>query len=159
MRTTYRRKIRQPQLETSEEMPLMVRTITRMLLPLVLMFGFYIISYGQLTPGGGFQGGMILVGGVMSLYLAYGYIFLRQFNQQGLDIIEYGGMLVYLMIGLAGALFGNALFRNFLHGGQRSSLLSGGTIPLLNFTVAFKVASGTLIVILMLLEALKKGEE
>lgn len=159
MDNATKRELRQRQSEPGETMPLMVRTITRLLLPFVLVFGFYITSYGHLTPGGGFQGGMILVGAVVSFYLAYGYIFLRRFDHDDLDLAEHASMLLFLLVGLLGSFSGDGFLGNFLRGGQPSSLPSGGTIPLLNFTVAFKVASGTLIVILILLEALKKGEE
>lgn len=159
MNDITRREIRQRRSETGETMPLMVRTLIRLLLPFVLIFGFYITSYGHLTPGGGFQGGMILVGAVVSFYLAYGYLFLRRFNHEDLDLAEHAGMLVFLLIGLLGSFSGDGFLGNFLPAGRPSSLPSGGTIPLLNFTVAFKVASGTLIVIVILLESLKKGEE
>lgn len=49
-----------------------LRTITRVLVPFIQLFGFYIIFHGPISPGGGFQGGVV-VGASMILYaLAFG---------------------------------------------------------------------------------------
>jgi multicomponent Na+:H+ antiporter subunit B len=138
-------------------MTVMVRIIIRSLLPLVLVFGAYILTYGHLTPGGGFQGGMILVGAVMSFYLAYGYNVVRRFEDEALDLAEHIGALLYLLVGLVGLAAGAAFLSNVMKGGEQGSLLSGGIILVLNLVVGFKVAAGTLIVLLILLEALRKG--
>lgn len=142
-----------------EEMQLVVRATVRLLLPFILVFAMYIVSYGHLTPGGGFQGGMILVGGAMAFYLAHGYIFLRRFDQESLDLAEHAGILAFLFTGLMGLVFARTFLENILPRGQITSLLSAGTVPLLNAAVAFKVASGTLIVLLILVQALKRDEE
>jgi multicomponent Na+:H+ antiporter subunit B len=138
-------------------MTVMVRIIIRSLLPIVLVFGAYILTYGHLTPGGGFQGGMILVGAVMSFYLAYGYDVVRRFEDEELDLAEHIGALLYLLVGLVGLAAGAAFLSNVIKGGEPGSLLSGGIILVLNLVVGFKVAAGTLIVLLILLEALRKG--
>jgi multicomponent Na+:H+ antiporter subunit B len=153
-----RRQRRQRQMtEAQAEMTVMVRTIIRALLPIALVFGAYIVTYGHLTPGGGFQGGMILVGAVISFYLAYGYEIVRRFNDEDLDRAEHAGALLYVLIGLVGLAVGGVFLANVFRGGAPGSLLSGGIVPLLNLVVGFKVAAGTLIVLLILLEALRKG--
>jgi len=139
-------------------MSVLVRTIVRSLLPIVLLFGFYIVSYGHLSPGGGFQGGMILVGAVITFYLAYGYNILHRFSHRTLELIEAGAILLFLAIGLVG-LFGRGFLTNWLPAGIAGSLLSAGIVPVLNFTVGLKVAAGTLLVIVVLLETLRKGED
>ena len=141
-----------------EEMSVLVRTIIRSVLPIALIYGFYIISYGHLTPGGGFQGGMILVGAVVTFYLAYGYNILLRFSDEGLELVEAGAILAFLALGLLGML-GRGFLDNLLRGGIPGSLLSGGYLPILNFTVGLKVAAGTLFLIIVLLEALRKGED
>jgi multicomponent Na+:H+ antiporter subunit B len=47
-----------------------VATITGSLYPFILLYGFYIIINGHVTPGGGFQGGAILAAVFMSRYLS-----------------------------------------------------------------------------------------
>ena len=43
------------------------------LLPLMLVYMLYIILHGHLSPGGGFQGGVLMVAVVTILYLGHGY--------------------------------------------------------------------------------------
>lgn len=152
------RRIQRREIVRKAEMTVIVRTITRGLLPILLAFGVYIVTYGHLTPGGGFQGGMIIVGTVMSFYLAYGYVVARQYEEETLHLAEHVGALGYLFTGLLGVFAGLTFLTNVIRGGAPGSLLSGGIILVLNFVVGLKVASGTLAVLLILLEALQKGE-
>lgn len=152
-----RRRERKREIESRAEMTILVRTIIRSLLPIVLVFGIYIVSYGHLTPGGAFQGAMILIGAVMSFYLAFGYEFLRRFRDEELDLVHHVGGLIYLGIGVAGLATGAPFLSNIIRGGMPTTLLSGGIIPVLNFVAGFSVTAGTLIVLLILLEALRKG--
>jgi multicomponent Na+:H+ antiporter subunit B len=43
-------------------------TFSRILYPIMLMFGIYIIINGHLSPGGGFQGGAIVATAILILY-------------------------------------------------------------------------------------------
>jgi multicomponent Na+:H+ antiporter subunit B len=153
-----KRRVQRRHIESRAEMTIMVRNIIRALLPVVLVFGVYLITYGHLTPGGGFQGGMALVGAVMSFYLAYGYEILRGFLHEDLDMTEHMGAIAYLGVGLIGLLAGASYLTNFLKGGTPGSLFSGGIVFVLNLVVGVKVAAGTLLVLLILLGALQKGE-
>jgi len=42
--------------------------LSRVLFPFIMVFGFYIILNGHLSPGGGFQGGAILATAVLITY-------------------------------------------------------------------------------------------
>jgi multicomponent Na+:H+ antiporter subunit B len=153
-----RQRLRRQRTESRAEMTVMVRTIIRAVLPIALVFGAYIVTYGHLTPGGGFQGGMILVGAVMSFYVAYGYDVVRRFRDEALDVAEHIGALLYVLVGIVGLALGGVFLANVIRGGPPGGLLSGGIVPLLNFVVGFKVAAGTLIVLVILIEALRKGD-
>lgn len=148
----------QHHIERRPEMTILVRTIVRLLLPVLLTFGAYIVTYGHLTPGGGFQGGMILAGAAMSFYLAFGYNIMRRFREEDLHLAEHTGALAYLFVGLLGLYAGALFLSNVVRGGMPGALLSGGIILVLNFVVGLKVATGTLLVLLVLLVALQKGE-
>jgi multicomponent Na+:H+ antiporter subunit B len=50
--------------------------ILAMIAPKVV-FGIYIVTHGQLTPGGGFQGGVILATAALVLYLGEGFAVFR----------------------------------------------------------------------------------
>lgn len=43
----------------------MLDVASRKLAPYILLFGCYLISYGHLSPGGGFQGGVVLASGLI----------------------------------------------------------------------------------------------
>jgi multicomponent Na+:H+ antiporter subunit B len=73
-------------------------------------------------------------------------------------LLEHIGALGYLFTGLLGIFGGTLFLTNVIKGGAPGSLLSGGIILVLNFVVGLKVASGTLLVLLVLLESLQKGE-
>lgn len=152
------RRVRRRHIESKAEMTIIVRTTIRTLLPIILVFGTYLVTYGHLTPGGGFQGGMAFVGAVMAFYLAYGYGAVRGFLHEDLDFMEHIGALSYLLVGLLGLVLGIGFFDNVLRGGEPGSLFSGGIVFLLNLVVGFKVVAGTLLVLLILLAALQKGE-
>ncbi len=46
----------------------LLRIISRFLHPFVLMFGVFIVLNGDLSPGGGFQGGVVLASSFILLY-------------------------------------------------------------------------------------------
>ncbi|MFW5994623.1 MAG: MnhB domain-containing protein [Spirochaetia bacterium] len=48
-----------------------VRIVVPLLYPFMLLLGFYLIVNGQLTPGGGFQGGAIIGTVFLARYLVY----------------------------------------------------------------------------------------
>jgi len=48
-----------------------IQTIARMLVPFIQLFGLYIIVHGPVSPGGGFQGGVIVGASLILLALSY----------------------------------------------------------------------------------------
>lgn len=152
------RRVRRRHVEAKAEMTVIVRTTIRTLLPIILVFGTYIVTYGHLTPGGGFQGGIAFVGAVMAFYLAFGYGAVRSFLHEDLDFIEHIGTLLYLLIGLLGLIVGIGFFDNILRGGEPGTLFSSGIVFLFNLIVGVTVVAGSLLVLLILLAALQKGE-
>ena len=51
-----------------QKTPELFITFGRMLYPVMLIFGLYIILNGHLSPGGGFQGGAIIATALLILY-------------------------------------------------------------------------------------------
>ena len=47
-----------------------LRALALVLIPSLLALGVYIVVHGQITPGGGFQGGVILATGPLAVFLA-----------------------------------------------------------------------------------------
>jgi multicomponent Na+:H+ antiporter subunit B len=109
-----------------------------LLSPLLMVVGLYIVLHGHLTPGGGFQGGVILATA----------FFLPLLARPGQDL-DHGWLS--LLEGLAGALFigigllalyrGGEFLQPMLDRGELGRLLSAGTLPLLYMAVGLKVGA------------------
>jgi multicomponent Na+:H+ antiporter subunit B len=108
-----------------------------------VLFGIYMVTHGNLTPGGGFQGGVILATAPLLVYLALGYgSFARIAPHSLLEPAEAAGAGSYALVGLLGLAMGARFLSNVLPMGWSGSLLSGGTIPLISFIVGVEVATG-----------------
>jgi len=118
----------------------MLQTASRLLFPIILLFGIYVMIYGHLSPGGGFQGGVIIASGVLLLLISH-----KEFEVPHTVIIalETFAGVSYVLIGLIGLLVLDTFLGNFLpHDiSQMGLLLSGGIIPLIYIIVGIKVGS------------------
>lgn len=120
-----------------------VRALGLVLIVLNNLFGVYIVAHAHLTPGGGFQGGVILGTGSLLVYLATTYRrYTRLTPKPMLDAVEAGGAGGYALIGLLGLLGGGAFLENVLPLGEAGCVFSAGTIPLINASVALAVTAG-----------------
>jgi multicomponent Na+:H+ antiporter subunit B len=124
-----------------------------LLLPITMLVGLYVIAHGQLSPGGGFQGGVVLATGWHLLYVAGRYGALRRAAPPTvLEITESVGAAAFAAIGLAGLVVGGAFLANFLPKGTLGDLLSGGTVALLNGAVGVVVAAAIVLLLSGFLE-------
>jgi multicomponent Na+:H+ antiporter subunit B len=110
--------------------------------PTVLL-GIYIVAHGHQTPGGGFQGGVILATALLLTYLSADYMTFRAVGPTWLiELAEGVGAAGFALVGVAGLVFGSAFFQNVLGKGTPGELLSAGTIPLSNAAVGLAVTGG-----------------
>jgi len=82
-------------------MNIIIKTITKIAFPIILVFGIYIILHGHLTPGGSFPGGVIIAGGVVLFTLAHGiYKAEKEIKKSFLDFLKAlaGEMLILLIL-------------------------------------------------------------
>lgn len=118
------------------------------------LFGFYLVIHAQLTPGGGFQGGVILASACLLVFPAISYSAYRRVSPKlPIEISEATGAGAYALIGLATLLAGGAFLQNMLPLGKTGDLFSAGTVPVINFAVGLEVAGGF---VLMFTEFLKE---
>jgi multicomponent Na+:H+ antiporter subunit B len=114
----------------------------------LLVLGVYIVTHGQLTPGGGFQGGVVLAGGVIVVFVAGGRVAMAPIRPTGaaeaLEAIGAGG---YVVMGIAGLIAGMRFLSNFLPLGTVGSLLSSGTITSLSTIVGLEVAGALTLIV------------
>lgn len=113
-----------------------------LMMPLLMVTGFYIIFYGHLTPGGGFQGGVILA---IAFFLPVLVKSDDKLDHGVITIIEGLAGAVFILIGIWAMLYDKPFlqpfFNTFLGNGAFGSLWSAGTLPLLYLAVGLKVGS------------------
>ncbi|MFQ5916462.1 MAG: Na(+)/H(+) antiporter subunit B [Candidatus Binatia bacterium] len=84
-----------------------LRIITKFSIPLILVFGFYVITHGELGAGGGFQGGVVLASAFILYGIVYGVEDMRKVIPRGLsDALACIGVLLYAGIGTFGIIAG-----------------------------------------------------
>lgn len=117
-------------------------------LPLTMVVGLDIVLHGHVTPGGGFQGGMVLATGVHLLYVAGRYRSLEELRPMPLfEISEAGGVVAFPLLGFAGIAVAGSFLANVLPFGSFGQLLSSGSVLLLNVAVGIAVASGGVVLL------------
>ena len=128
--------------ERERGMSLIVKTITRLTVGLILLYGIYIVLHGHVSPGGGFAGGVIIALSFIHLMLAYGKeVAFKRLSKQSASFFENLGALLFLTIALLG-FTGGYFFFNFIAKGEPFKLFSAGIIPLCNIAIALKVGAG-----------------
>jgi len=128
--------------EHGRGMSLIVKTITRLTVGLIILYGVYIVLHGHVSPGGGFAGGVIIALSFIHLMLAYGKeLAFKKLSQGWASFFESIGALMFLGIALLG-FTGGYFFLNFIGKGEPFKLFSAGIIPLCNIAICFKVGAG-----------------
>lgn len=113
-----------------------------------LAFGIYIVTHGQLTPGGGFQGGVILASAALILYIGDGFaVFRNVISHTTTETAEGIGAAGFLVIGISAWLWGRPFLTNVLPLGKAHELTSGGIIPLISLATGLEVAAGFILLL------------
>jgi multicomponent Na+:H+ antiporter subunit B len=129
-----------------------LRTGSLFLMPLIFLFGIYIFLHGHLTPGGGFQGGVVIASGVLLMLLAD---VSARLNHTLIHLVESLSGMFYVFIGVLGlVLAGGFLDNRFLPLGDFGRLLSAGAIPVIYSLVGLKVGSE----LVGILDNIRRGE-
>jgi len=143
-------------------MSIIVRTIATMIFPFVVIFSFYVIMHGHLTPGGGFQGGAIAASAVVMMIAAYGHKMMEgRISEDGLSMAESIGAAIFAVVAFIGVIMAASFMYNFLvgtplfgeippFGGNAGILNSGGILPILNIAVGLKVIAGLAAVVMIM---------
>ena len=107
-----------------------------------------LVAHGHLTPGGGFQGGVVLAATVVLIVAAGARVRVPAGEPPLLGELLHGaGAAGFVLLGLAGLIFSGAFLNSTFAGhGTTGALLSGGSIPLLNTATGFEVAGALAII-------------
>jgi multicomponent Na+:H+ antiporter subunit B len=124
-----------------------VRVVSLLLIPLLVALGVYLVIHGALTPGGGFQGGVVLAAAPAAIMIAGRYVELKALAPEwAIESAEAIGAAGYALFGLGGLIFSSIYFKNFLPAGNPGQLLSAGFMPLNSIAVGLEVTGSFLIV-------------
>ena len=123
-----------------------VRYVAGFVIPIVFIFGVYVVLNGHLSPGGGFSGGAILGAGFILYSLAFGeeaagkFFTIKTFKTvSAIALLGYASTKCYSF--LMGGMHFNDPIHHFFHSLADGSILSGGYILILNICVGAVVAS------------------
>jgi multicomponent Na+:H+ antiporter subunit B len=118
-----------------------------------LLVGLWLVAFGYITPGGGFPGGVVLAGAILLLYLVGSHRDYGPFrNEHALDPFEAIGAGGYVVTGLAALVVGTQFLANLFGFGQTGTLLSGGSIGILNAAAGIAVTVAMLLLFAEFLE-------
>ena len=131
------------------------------IVPFACVYMFYVILHGHLSPGGGFQGGILAVSLVVLLYLGYGYKTTKQALVPGaMRRLEGLALIIYIVLAMGGIAFAGQFCQNFAYlDGHIGELHSSGTIAYMDEAVAFNVVTGSIVLALGMLGLLLKQDE
>jgi multicomponent Na+:H+ antiporter subunit B len=125
-----------------------LRALGAVLVGPILLLGVYVVVHGALTPGGGFQGGVLLAGALLLVYAAGQVAAVERVRPVSLvEVADAVGAAAYTLVALAGLVFGVAVMDNVLPFGTTGSLLSGGTVPVLSIAVGVEVTAGVTLIL------------
>jgi multicomponent Na+:H+ antiporter subunit B len=128
-----------------------VRKSAKLVSPFLVTYGAYLIVHGHISPGGGFQGGVILAVSVILLITSYGYTLVeKKFSITMVQVLESLSLLFLLLVAVSGLAAG-FFFYNYLRGGVPGTLFSGGTVVWLNILIGFEVGAAFTLLFYVLL--------
>lgn len=128
-----------------------LQLVSRKLAPLMFLFGFYLLTYGHLSPGGGFQGGVVIASGVILLSVSRGVdTAKRLFPPLSLSLLETVCFFLLLAAGLAGIVMGAGFLGNIFPRVEAVDVPRAGMMLLLNILIGLKVAAGVSLISLRL---------
>jgi len=96
---------------TEDSHDVIVKTLARLLTPFIATYALYVVMHGHHSPGGGFQGGVML--GASFIILAIGFDLktaMGRLSERAVMLMAGSGVLIYAGIGFAAMLLGG----NFL---------------------------------------------
>ena len=119
---------------------LILQRIASFLVPLILLFGVYIIMNGHISPGGGFSGGAVMGAGLILYLNAFGFRKTeRFFTFKTFKAVSLCALSFYAVSKAYSFFTGANHLSSFITPGTPGRLFSAGLIPYLNIAVGLVV--------------------
>lgn len=131
----------------------LIKTGSTFLMPFIFLFGIYIFVHGHLTPGGGFQGGVVIASAVLFSMLSNPDQHMNHLILEWIESLSGAGFVIMAILGLI--LAGGFLDNRFINLGEYGKLFSGGAIPIIYSLIGLKVGSE----LTGILESMSRSEE
>jgi len=97
--------------DSMHEQYLIIRIVSKILLPFILLFALYVQFHGDYGPGGGFQAGVIFAAAIILYAMLFGLNTARKvINQSFIQFIAAVGVLLYGSVGIVSMLNGGKFF-------------------------------------------------
>lgn len=119
-----------------------LKTVGKLIVPFMQVFGIYVVLFGHMSPGGGFAGGTILGASLILMYLSYGSEYCKKkFKFRNLLRVATSAILFYGIVkGYSFITGGSHIDAPHLGKGTPGNILSAGYIVPLNICVGIIVA-------------------
>jgi multicomponent Na+:H+ antiporter subunit B len=118
-----------------------------LMFPFTLVLGIYVVLHGHLTPGGGFQGGVLIASAFYFVYLSGEYSDLLKIADGHTVTFKVVGAAAFALIAAIPLLQHSPFMLNNLPLGESGKLLSSGTLPLFNCSVGTEVGAAFVLLI------------
>lgn len=90
-----------------EHESIIIQTLSRILTPFIQLFGLYVIMHGHSSPGGGFQGGVILGASFILLGISFGIDEIKErFTERIMAVTTSMGVIIYASVGILSLILG-----------------------------------------------------
>lgn len=120
---------------------MILQVVATFLVPVIMIFGIYVILNGHLSPGGGFSGGAIIGAGLILYLNAFGFKKTEKFfTQKTYKIICFVSLTFYCFAKSYSFFTGANHLENHIPKGTPGAILSSGLILPLNICVGLVVA-------------------
>ena len=120
---------------------IILQKIAFILVPLICIFGIYVILNGHLSPGGGFSGGAIIGAGMILYVSAYGFDKMQKFfNEKTYTVVKVTALVTYCIVISYYLFMGANNLDNHISLGVPGMIFSSGIILWLNIFVGTEVA-------------------
>jgi multicomponent Na+:H+ antiporter subunit B len=97
--------------DSMHEQHLVIRIVSKMLIPFIFLFALYVQFHGDFGPGGGFQAGVIFAAAIILYAMLFGLSTARKvINQTVIQLIAAIGVLLYGSVGISSLMSGGNFF-------------------------------------------------
>ena len=131
-------------------MTIIVKTITRLTVGMVFLYGIYITLHGHLGPGGGFAGGVIVALSFIQILLAFGKeVALKKLTEKRIILLMSLGAIIFLVTAMLNFVRAHPE-ETFTLNAERFKIFGSAFMPLYDIAVCFMVAMGIFAIFLTL---------